>query len=240
METNSVQPPSVDVAEMNVIQKIIGIFTSPAKAFASIDLKPTFILPLLIMIVISLLFAYTARDVIKEEGFERQEQIMQERGMDQEQIDQAMAQGEKMMAYTMPVFAVLGTIVLLIVVGGVFLFVGNVVLGGKTTYKKVLSVTAWSWLILSLYSLVMLPLVLAKHSMNVTFSLATFLSADAKGTFLYGLLSKIDIFYIWWIAVYSIGLAVIYKMETRKTAIAVTVVYLIYAVIASSFAGMFS
>ncbi len=240
METNSVQPPSVDVAEMNFMQKIIGIFTSPAKTFASIDLKPTILVPLLLIIAVSLVFVFTAGDIIKTETLTKQEQAMQERGMDSAQIEDALARIEKFMGITTPIFAVVVPVVVLAVIAGVFLFVGNVILGGKTTFKKVMSVATWSWLVVSLYSLVMLPIVLAKESLQVSFSLATFMSEEARQSFLYNLLTKVDIFYIWWLAVFSIGLAVIYKMETRKTAIAVTVVYLIYAVVASSFAGMFS
>ena len=120
------------------------------------------------------------------------------------------------------------------------MFVGNVILGGKTSFKKVLSVTAWSWLIFSLAGLVMLPLVLSQETMQISFSLATFMSEESKNTFLYLFLQKIEVFTIWWIAVYSIGLGVIYKTKTQKMATAVGVVYFIYAVVASALGGMFS
>ncbi len=129
---------------------------------------------------------------------------------------------------------------MLAIVSGVFLFVGNVILGGKTSFKKVLSVTAWSWLIFSLAGLVMLPLVLSQETMQISFSLATFMSDESKNTFLYLFLQKVEIFTIWWIAVYSIGLGIIYKMKTQKITIAVGIVYFIYAVVESAMGGMFS
>ena len=129
---------------------------------------------------------------------------------------------------------------MLAIVSGVFLFVGNFILDGKTSFKKVLSVTAWSWLIFSLAGLVMLPLVLSQETMQISFSLATFMSEESKNTFLYLFLKKVEIFTIWLIAIYSIGLGVIYKAKTQKMAIAVGVVYLIYAVVGSALGGMFS
>jgi fatty acid desaturase len=66
------------------------------------------------------------------------------------------------------------------------------------------------------------------------------MSDEARKTFLYQLLSKVDIFWIWWLAVYSIGLAVIYKMKTQKMAMAVAAVYLIYAVAAAALTALFS
>jgi len=76
--------------------------------------------------------------------------------------------------------------------------------------------------------------------MQVSFSLAALMSDEARKTFLYQLLSKVDIFWIWWLAVYSIGLAVIYKMKTQKMATTVGTVYLIYAVVAAALSGLFS
>ena len=127
-----------------------------------------------------------------------------------------------------------------VIVSAVYLFVGNVILGGKASFKKVLSVTSWSWLIFSLAGLVMLPLVLSQETMQISFSLATFMSDESKTTFLYKFLQKVEIFSIWWLAVYSIGLSVIYKMETKKMATAVAAVYLIYAVVGSALGAMFS
>lgn len=226
--------------ELTIVQKVVGVFTSPAKTFASVDLSPTWIVPLVLAIAVSVVFVYVANDIILDETLIQQEEAMVERGMDPEQIDQALAQVEKWTPISVWVFTIIGPPIMLAIVSGVFLFVGNVILGGKTSFKKALSVTAWSWLIFSLAGLVMLPLVLSQETMQISFSLATFMSDESKNTFLYLFLQKIEIFTIWWIAVYSIGLGVIYKMRTQKMATAVGVVYLIYAVVASALGGMFS
>ena len=226
--------------ELIIVQKIVGIFTSPAKTFASVDLSPTWIVPLALVLAVNLVFVYFANNIILEETLVQQEEAMVERGMDPEKIDQAIAQVEKWTPISIWVFTIIGPPIMLAIVSGVFLFVGNVILGGKTSFKKVLSVTAWSWLIFSLAGLVMLPLVLSQETMQISFSLATFMSDESKNTFLYRFLQKIEIFTIWWIAVYSIGLGVIYKMKTQKITIAVGIVYFIYAVVASALGGMFS
>jgi hypothetical protein len=226
--------------ELTIVQKIVGTFTSPAKTFASVDLSPTWIVPLALILAVNLVFVYFANDIILEETLVQQEEAMAERGMDPEKIDQAIAQVEKWTPISIWVFTIIGPPIMLAIVSGVFLFVGNVILGGKTSFKKVLSVTAWSWLIFSLAGLVMLPLVLSQETMQISFSLATFMSEESKNTFLYLFLKKVEIFTIWWIAIYSIGLGVIYKAKTQKMAIAVGVVYLIYAVVGSALGGMFS
>ncbi len=226
--------------ELSIVQKIVGIFTAPAKAFASIDLSPGWIIPLTLILAVNLVFVYFANDIILEETLVQQEEAMMERGMDAEQIDAALTQVESWTPISVWVLSIIGPPIILAIVSGVFLFVGNVILGGKTSFKKVLSVTAWSWLIFSLAGLVMLPLVLSQETMQISFSLATFMSEESKNTFLYLFLQKIEVFTIWWIAVYSIGLGVIYKTKTQKMATAVGVVYFIYAVVASALGGMFS
>lgn len=234
-----VEKPTVG-EDTGLFQKLIGVFTAPAKTFASIEAKPSWLAPLIIVAAVNLIFVFVAGDIITNETLTQQEEGMMEKGMDSDQIAQALDTTEKVMKYTVPLFSVVGPVVVLLIVAGVFLFVGNVVLGGVSTFKMVFSVTTWSWLILTLYALIVLPLVLAKETMLVNFSLATFLSDESRKTFLYQLLSKIDIFYIWWIVVYGIGLAVIYKMKAQKTVTAVAVVYAIYAVVASALSGLFS
>lgn len=165
---------------------------------------------------------------------------MADRGMDSAQIDEAMATVESWTGISMWIFSIIGPPIILVIVSGVFMFVGNVLLGGQTSFKKVLSVTSWSWLIFGLAAVIMLPLVLSQETMKISFSLATLMSPESEKTFLYRFLQKAEIFTIWWLAVYSIGLGVIYKMRTQKVATAVGSVYLIYALVGSWVAGLFS
>lgn len=237
MESTTV---SQNDAQLSVMQRIIAVFTSPAKSFACIETAPKTIVPIIIISVISLGFVLLAGDIIKNETLTQQEAKFEEQNMEPAQIDQALAMTEKVMTFTMPLFAVLGPIFIVTIVAGVFMFVGNVILGGKASFKKVFSVTAWAWLILTFSTFIILPLIMAKGSMLVSLSLAAFLPDSSRTTFLYNLLAKVDIFFIWWMAVYSIGLAVIYKMRTQKVAVAVVSVYVIYALVASWLASAFA
>jgi hypothetical protein len=225
---------------LNAFQKVIGVFTSPAKTFASIAQSPSWIVPVAIIIVINLVFIFAVRDILVQETLTQQEEKMLEQGLDSEQIDQALSRAEWGIRNFAPVTGVVFPLILLLIIAGVFLFVGNAILGGLATFKKVFSVTAYSSLIGSLAALIMLPIVLANETMQVSFSLATLMSEEARGTFLYQLLAKVDIFWIWWIAVQSIGLAAIYKMKTQKMAKAVVIVYGIYAIIASAITAAFT
>ncbi|MFQ5824379.1 MAG: YIP1 family protein [bacterium] len=226
--------------ELSGFQKVIGVFTSPGKTFASIDLNPTWLLPILLFAIINLVFIFTVRNILIQETLAQQEERMIERGMESEQIEQALSRTEWGIKYFAPVTGVVFPLIILLIVSGIFLFVGNVILGGSATFKKVFSVSAHAWLIFSLGALVALPIVVAKETMQVTFSLATLMSEESSKTFLYQLLAKIDLFAIWWIAVQSIGLAIIYKMKTQKMTTIVVILYGIYAIVASAIGSVFS
>jgi hypothetical protein len=227
------------VEEMSAAGRVINVFVSPRKTFESIDARPAWLLPFFLILLVNVVFILSSQDIIVEQTISTQETEMLARGAEPDEIEQTTGITRKMMQFT--VFFGLGfTTVLLFLVPAVFLFVGNVVLGGSSTYKKVLCVTIHAWLIMSLAALVMLPLVLAKESMLVTFSLAAFLPESSASSFLYQLLSKVEVFTIWFLIVESIGLAVIYKMETKRVATAVFVTYLVYALGASGLSAFTS
>lgn len=226
--------------KLSAFQRVTGVFTSPGKTFVSMAQNPSWIVPVVIIAVVNLIFIFTVRDILTEETLIQQEEKMIERGMESEQIDQALAATEKFLKYGAPAMGVVFPLVLLLVIAGVFLFVGNVILGGSATFKDVFSVTAHSWLVLSLSALVVLPIILSKETMQVTFSLAALMSEESRETFLYQLLAKIDLFWVWWLSVQSIGLATIYKMKTQKMATVVVILYSIYAIVASAITAAFS
>jgi len=49
--------------EMSVVNKIVGIFTSPREAFESINQNPSWIIPFLIGLVFFLIFQYFTVDI---------------------------------------------------------------------------------------------------------------------------------------------------------------------------------
>lgn len=240
MDSNTTPEVRTDVQELNAFQKVVGVIVSPGKTFASIALNPNWIVPVLIFMLMSLVFSFAASDIIKKEALKQQVEKMEEQGMDQEQIDQAVATTEKFMKYGTYFSSVVFPLILILIIAGVFLFVGNVALGGSATYKKVLAVTAYSSLVMVVGSIITLPIVLVKDSIQVSFSLATLFFAETGKSFVYHFLAKIEVFTIWWMAVYAIGLAAIYKMKTQKMATAVVTVYIIYAVVASAITAAFA
>ena len=84
-----------------------------------------------------------------------------------------------------------------------------------------------------------LPIMLSQQTINVHFSLATFLSDSAQETFLYKFLSKIELFNIWFIAVLCIGIAVMINKDAKKIWPIVAGLYLVWYLGSSAVGGFF-
>ena len=225
--------------QMSTFDKIVNVFVEPKTTFRSINRHPDWIVPMIIILAVVVLFTTIIMPIVLPEQMEKQKTKMAEQGMSDEEIAKAMDVGQKVGKIVGPISAGVMTIIYILAISGILLFCGNIILGGETTFKKVLSVVTYSSLIGSLGSLLILPLILTKKTMHVGFSLAVFMSSDAHDTPLYQFLSKIDFFAIWQIIVVGIGLSVIYKFSTQKSITMVAVLYVLYIVISVGVTAIF-
>lgn len=224
---------------MNAMQRIFGVFFSPKNTFQDIDRKPTWVVPVALILAIVVAFTIITMPITMPEQMEKQREKMLERGMGDDQIDQIVASQEKIGKFIGPVGAVISTIIILLIFAGILIFVGNIVLGGKTTFKTMFSVYVHSSLIGMLGMLLSLPLIIQKQTANVHFSLALMLSEDQSKTILYNVLKAFGLFSIWQYVVLAIGFAVIYKFSMKKAGIAMVVLFLIYVGFSVAMAQIF-
>lgn len=229
--------------KMGAFAKIIGVFTSPTETFKQIDEQPTWVLPFIIMVVIILASQFLLLDISLADRMA----IIQARDIPAEQMQAAQASMEGPMKYIGFVFMPIGLIIMWVIMAAVFLFTGNVVMGGKTSFKKMLAVVSWS----SLIGIVQVPLysflVYSKGTTHgVTTSLAALLPLHAIGekpTLLYQLLSKFDVFTIWQLILWILGVSVMYNFTVKKSStmiISIWVIYIIFSIaLGQLFSGMF-
>jgi hypothetical protein len=138
------------------------------------------------------------------------------------------------------VFAPLGLAVLYLVASALFLFVGNIVLGGKAKYVQVLSVFSYTFLILMITGLVLkLPFMLSNQSIDFNTSFSLFLPVAAKDTSIYRLLSAFDIFTLWFLAVFAIGFSIIYRFSQLKAFLSVFITWFIWVILYKVVLGSF-
>jgi hypothetical protein len=228
-----------DQQKLNAMQRIIGVFFSPRPTFEDIDRKPAWVIPLVIIMAVVIGFTIVTMPITMPDQMEKQREKMLERGMDDDQIDQILTTQEKVGKYIGPVMAAITTAIILLIFSLVVWFIGNIVLGGKTTFKTMFSVYLYSSLIGMLGMLLSLPLIIQKQTANVHFSLALLLPEEQSKTILYNVLKAFGVFSIWQYVVLAIGFAVIYKFSMKKSAMTMVVLFLITVIVTVAVSQLF-
>jgi len=134
-------------------------------------------------------------------------------------------------------------LIMLVIIAALFYMAGNLMIGGDTSFKKVFAVVAWTGLIGVVSFIIMTLLILSKGTMHgVALDLSILLDTPAIGeekSVLYRLLSKFDIFVIWEMILYIIGLSVTYKSTVQKAAVPILGLWAIWIIISVAFGGVF-
>ena len=110
----------------------------------------------------------------------------------------------------------------------IYYLIGSVFLGGDSSFKKLLSVQAWSSFIIMVSSIIRVPLIRAKDSALVSLSPAMLLPSDLVGSKLFTMLSQIDFFIIWYLIVFGMGFSYIYRFSKVKSYTAIAICWIIW------------
>ena len=231
--------PSEEKKEMGVFEKIAGIFISPRETFEALDRKPTWLVPFIIIAVMTLGMTLLTRDI----GVQDMMAKFQASELPQEQIDKIAAQSQGVGKYIQMVLIPVATLAIWAIFAGILLFCGNTLLGGSAKFKKLFSMMSWSSLVSCLAIIVNTAIILSKGTtQGVTTSLAVLLPVPGlsdKPSIFYRLLSKFDLFTIWSLVLWTIGLSVIYKFTVKKSAGLVIALWAVWIVISIAFGSLF-
>ena len=219
--------------------KLGNIFASPRKTFESIDRKPTWVMPLIIIILLTIISTQITFPIIMDTQLENLRSNPNIPPEQLEVIENQFAENVNTQRLITLASQIIVTPIIFLALAGIFYLVGAIILGGDTTYKKVLSVLSWSMCIFILSTIVTIPLIIAKGNMNVSLSLALLLPADSIGTKLHTFLSKFDFFVIWFLAVFATGFGVIYRFSTAKAYTAIGILWAIWIVVSVALSGVF-
>ncbi|MBI9070909.1 MAG: YIP1 family protein [Melioribacteraceae bacterium] len=216
--------------------KLVGVFTEPSATFSDMAKTPAkaidWLLPIIGIIVFTILSQYLlmSNPQIKYETIEKQMTKMEEayKGMvdggtmTQEQADQALeaarTQMENMSGGGIQVVLsgvgiLFVTFILFFVLAGVYFLLVKFVLSGDGTYASAMVAYGLPYYVLILQVIVIVILSLSMNRMFTGVDVASFLDMD-KSTFVGFLVSRLDIFSIWFYALISIGFAKMFKSES--------------------------
>jgi len=245
-------------ARLGPLNRLSGTLFSPGQTFSDVNRKPTWIAPMIIAILTVLASTFffqwrvhpdwdsIMRTQIKKR-LERSNQSLTEEQM-QQQVNFA-----KGIAKFSPIIGAVFTPVFYVILAGVFAL-GLMFIQAKSTFKKILSVVAWTCAstgvvaaIVTMASLMvrdeeeLRTLDPTQAAGIVPSNLAAFLPSGTSAV-LKSLAGSIDIFTLWNLILFSIGFALIAgsrKITTGKTAKVVFGFWLVYVLVKMGWAAAF-
>ncbi|HSO75762.1 MAG TPA: YIP1 family protein, partial [Blastocatellia bacterium] len=256
------QPQDVPVvqepARLGPIQRLGGTLFSPGETFEDVNRKPTWIVPILIAMVTilasTLFFEWRVKpnwdQIMVSETRKRVEKSGQ--SLTEEQIQQQAAIGATFAKFA-PLLAVVFTPIIYLILAGIFAL-GLMFIQAKTTFKKVLSVVAWSGAATGIVALLVTVAVLfvrdpaelrnlnpSEFGNIVPSNIGAFLSSDTAAA-IRSVASSLDVFTLWWLILLSIGFAAIAgsrKITSSKTGAMVFGFWLVFVVLKVAWAAAF-
>lgn len=200
----------------------------PGQAFQSLDQKPTWLVPYLIILVVVIVAQFITLDIHLSDRLA----LMETQDIPAESMEAARAQMQGPFKYIGIVMTPLIMLIIWAIFGGVLLLTANLTLssaGGESSFKKIFSIVAWSSLVSVLAVILTTFITLSKGTAyGVGTDLAPLIGTPPIGeekTVLYRLFSKLDIFTIWQLVLWAIGLGVVYRVSAKKAAIPVLILW---------------
>ena len=231
---------------MSVLSNIINTFIAPSKVFEAVkdfNLKKA-IVPLVILAVLGVVSFWAIQDLVAEVQYDvGLERIENNSRLSDEQKEEFIARMDSQMDGCVQkaiawVASGLGGPITVFFMALIALLVGNTFMGGSAKYGQLLNITAWAYMINILESIIKIPLMLSKWSLEVFTGLGVF-GIGEKGSFINSIFNAIDIFAIWRIVLMAIGMGIIYNKKTRPYAIAMLVAWFVLRLIGAGFSSFF-
>lgn len=207
-------PPATDggPAKFSAMQRIIGVFTSPSETFADIARKPSAIAPIVLLAVISGVFAWVMNQRIDWASYIRSQAEKSERfaQLSEEQKQRALDPQIKFTPPSVYVFAVLGTPIMAALGGLIWMVAFNSICSLGLKFKQAFGLMAHCCLVgLVSAPLGILSMWFRKYG-DVTpenmlaSNVGTFLSNDVP-VWLTRLGQSLDIFTIWMLVLIALA-----------------------------------
>ncbi len=201
-------------AKLPFLTKLVLLFTNPAKLFANLKLYPDWLIPIIIIIVCSIGSAWINQDLIKQRQIDK---ISKWEQVPDEQREAAIQKTEESGIISTTVGITVFTFVIFLFVSLLFWVSGNFVFGGSAKFVSVLSVYTWGSLTFIPEEIIKTILRGVRSTYDVYSSLALLMDPEQSKTVLFKLANAIDIFSIWRLFLWGLGLSIIYNFTRGKS-----------------------
>jgi uncharacterized membrane protein len=230
---------SSQVEEIGVIARTLRVFHAPSETFEAVSRRATWadwLVPTVVVLALTMASIQVTWPVLAR----MQSAAVEERlkGMPEEQRQQVAAQMAAVGRISGLVMVPVTGLAVLFVAGGILLLVANTVLDGQARYRQMLALWAYSSLVGIVGLVVRTPLVLAKDTAMIYTGLGVLMSEEALKTFLGRVVAGIDLFLVWQACLVAIGLGVLSGSSTRRAALPVLLLWVIWLLIQAALGGL--
>lgn len=229
---------AADAQPKSALSRVVGVFTSPRETFADIGARPSWVVPLVIIIVVQLCFMVLVGQHIGWEKVvtQQMDKNSQAQNMSQEQRDQAIQMGTKFAAGMGYAGVIIGVPVVMALMAGVLMLTMSMV-GGRFNFKQSFAIVTHASLvgvvagILGMIVMFLKPVEDFDIQNPLAFNLGAFMP-DGTSKALVSLASSIDLFSFWSIWLLATGYsAASGRLKFGKALIAVVIPWAVYVLI---------
>jgi hypothetical protein len=245
---SSAGPPALAEAPLGFLGRLAGLYLAPITTFRSIAAHPTFLAPLLAIVLVNSAFTFVW--LRKADHVELSRAQMEEAGVFDRIPPEKHAEIVERQVRLLPIFAWLGPTVFLpimmVALAGLFLFVYRFFYESETTFRQSLAVITWAHLTFYLLATLLLVLVLTlkgEWSVDprnvIQASPAALVEKSAVPKPVHSLLDSLDLFSFWIVFLLSAGYAATARRSVGSAAVGVVVMWGIYVLLKVALAAVF-
>lgn len=235
---------------MNELSRVAGIFFEPSKTFADIAARPTFLLPMILMIVCGFANSYFIGQKIGWERIFRHQAETNSRmqQLTPEQREQTIATQVKFGSTLAMVGPVVGVPIVALIEAALFLGIVAGIMSAPVRFKQVFAVVCWTGITYIVTTILTIVVIFLKNPDDfnmqnpLAFNPAAFMDPQTSSKFLYSLASSLDLLSFWSIFLLATGLkaAAGKKLSFGGALFSVLLPWGVYVLGKSALAGVFS
>jgi hypothetical protein len=188
------------------LQGLLEVLFAPTKFFGKLKDNPKILVPYLVLVGLAFVYMVGIGDIM----LKAQLKAMQDLGQPTNVVPAEVIKWSGIGSF------VLAIALMPLVTAALGMFWGNLIFGYQASYRQLLSMVLYTEIIFAVGMLATLPLVLAKQSLAVSYSLAVLVADQGPESFAYQALSRVGVFYFWEWIVAGIGFSVIYGVSRNK------------------------
>ena len=230
MEQTDASPTPTEPG-VNPATALVSVLLEPSKTFAGLRAKAPWILPVIVLFVVIAAFTYVNCPYLIDSQIES---VRANEALPEEARDQALAgmiesrdNPNLVQVFVGPTIA----IIVSLIGAGIWLLMGNVMMGGDGTFKTLWSAFNYAGMVSVVEMILKTLMVQMKGSAEVYTSLALIAPAGMnKYGFAFRTLDAVDVFSIWFFAVMAIGTSVMCKVQAKKAMVVSFVVWAVWAI----------